>query len=79
MKEFVKSDRGKIMYWVVGIIAVCDFSIFLIPQLFDLIVDRIEPYVFGMPWVVFMQIVLWVIFAANMNLLYWVQKVRGEL
>lgn len=79
MKEFIRSDKGRIAYWILGIIAACDFSIFLIPPLYNLIVNRIDPFVLGMPWIVFMQIVLWVIFAANMNCLYWVQKIRGEL
>lgn len=79
MKEFIKSDRGKILYWILGAVAVCDFSIFLIPPLFNLIVNKIDPFVLGMPWTVFMQIVLWIIFAANLNCIYFVQKIRGDL
>lgn len=79
MKAFIQSERGKSLYWLIGAIAVIDFSIFLVPPLFDLVLDRIDPFIMGMPYTVFMHLVLWIILAANLSALYWVQKVRGEL
>lgn len=79
MQAFIKSERGKLLYWIIGIVATVVFSIFLVPPLFDLVIDRVDPFILGMPYTVFMHLVLWVILAANLSALYWVQKIRGEL
>ncbi|MCG8484683.1 MAG: hypothetical protein MJA31_15325 [Clostridia bacterium] len=78
MKEFVKSDNGKILYWIIGIIATIVFAFILIPSLFSTI-NKIEPLIVGVPYLIFMEFLLGMILAALLVLLYWVQKVRGEL
>ena len=79
MVDYIKSDKGKNLYWVIGILTTIIFLIFLIPSLFDLVINKIYPVVFGMPYVVFMQALLWIILWLLMVCLYWVQRLRGEL
>ncbi len=78
MKDFIRSENGKIVYWIIGIISAVIFAFILIPSLFSTI-NKLEPMIMGVPFLFFMEFLLGMILAAMLALLYWVQKVRGEL
>jgi uncharacterized membrane protein YhhN len=78
MKEFIKSERGVILYWIIGIIVIVLFAFVLIPPLFSLI-NKVEPFVLGFPFSVFIFFVISMVLAALLVFLYYIQNVRGEL
>lgn len=78
MKEFIKSERGVILYWIIGIIVIVLFAFVLIPPLFSLI-NKVEPFVLGFPFSVFIFFVIPMVLAALLVFLYYIQNVRGEL
>jgi len=78
MKAFIQSERGRIMYWLIGIITVLIFAFILIPPLFQ-IINRVEPIVLSLPFFIFIEMVLGLTLSCMLVLLYWVQQVRGEL
>ena len=79
MKDFVKSEKGKIMYWIIGIISTVIFAIILVPSWFDACVNKVDPFICGVPFFAFMEFILLLILACMLALLHWVQDVRGEL
>ncbi len=79
VKEFVQSDKGKICYWFIWGTIIIISIIFLVPPIFDAVVNKVDPFVLGMPWIAFMQILLWVILSAALFALFWVQNWRDEL
>lgn len=79
MVEFIKSAKGKVLYWIIWISAGVIFVLFNIPALFDVVFNRVEPFIMGMPYIVFMQLTFWIILWLLMVALYWVQNIRGEL
>lgn len=79
MREFVKSDKGKIMYWIIGIISAIVFAIILVPPLFNALVNKVNPFILGVPYYAFMEVLLLFILSCMLALLHWVQEVRGEL
>lgn len=78
MKEFIRSEKGKSLYWIVGIIAAILFAIVLLPPLFSLI-NRVEPFILGFPFSVFMFFVIAMVQGGLLTFLYYIQKVRGEI
>ena len=73
-----KAGKSKTIYWVIGIVVVVVFLFLLVPPLFGLI-NRVEPWVMGLPFFAFMELVSGFIIAAMLVLLYSVQNRRGEL
>jgi hypothetical protein len=73
-----ETGKPKTIYWIIGIVVVVVFSFLLVPPLFALI-NRVEPWVVGLPFFAFMELVSGLIIAAMLVLLYSVQKRRGEL
>lgn len=55
-----------------------DFSWIVVPPLFD-IINRAEPWVFGMPFVLFMIIVVCVLACIGLWILFEIESLRGEL
>jgi len=78
MKDFIVSERGKIFYWIIGILLAFSFCMILFPPLFSLI-NKVEPFILGIPFLVFMEFIFGMFIALLLVLLYWVQKIRGEL
>ena len=78
MKDFIRSKNGKMVYWLIGIISSIIFAFILIPSLFSTI-NKMDPVIMGIPYFFFMEFFLGMILAILLVLLYWVQKVRGEL
>ncbi len=78
MKDFIRSENGKIVYWLIGIIACIIFAVILVPPLFSTI-NKLDPVIMGIPFLEFMEFLLGIVLAILLVLLYWVQKVRGEL
>lgn len=78
MKEFVKSEKGKCLYWIIGIVVGLIYAFILVPPLFG-IVNKIDPTVFGWPLIAFMELLFAIVLSVALVLVYWVQKVRGEL
>ena len=75
MKE---TGKSKAVYWIIGIVVIVVFAFLLVPPLFSLI-NRVEPWVVGLPFFAFMELVCGLIISAMLVLLYGVQKRRGEL
>jgi uncharacterized membrane protein YhhN len=78
MKEFIKSERGVVLYWIIGVIVIILFSIVLIPPLFNLI-NKVDPFILGFPFSVFSFFVISMVLAALLAALYYIQNIRGEL
>lgn len=78
MKNFVQSEKGKILYWIIGIISGIIFAFILFPPLFSTW-NKIDPMIFGFPFVIAMSFILMFILAICLLLLYRIQKERGEL
>ena len=78
MKEFIRSERGKSLYWIIGILAAVLFAIILLPPLFSL-VNKPDPLVLGFPFSVFWFFVIAMVQGGLVTFLYYIQKVRGEL
>lgn len=49
MIEFIKSDRGKYLYWILGIIAAGCFAIIMLPPLYQYW-NKLDPMVLGLPF-----------------------------
>lgn len=73
-----QSGKPKTVYWIIGIVVVVVFAFLLVPPLFNLI-NRVDPWVIGLPFFAFMELVGGLIIAAMLVLLYAVQNRRGEL
>ena len=73
-----QSGKPKTVYWIIGIVVVVVFAFLLVPPLFNLI-NRVDPWVIGLPFFAFMELVCGLIIAAMLVLLYAVQNRRGEL
>ena len=78
MKDFVKSDSGKSLYWIIGIIVVIIFAFILLPPLYATW-NRIDPFIFGFPFSVSMSFIMMMVLSICLVLLYQIQRVRGEL
>jgi hypothetical protein len=83
LRRKIVSDRavkkkGKGVYWVIGVLVAIAYLFVLIPPLFRL-VNRVDPYVLGFPFSVFMIFVLGLFIAVMLVLLYRIQNKRGEL
>jgi len=78
MREFIKSERGKVLYIIITILAIVVFSIILIPPLFQLI-NKLDPVIIGLSLFAFMELLLGLILAVLLVSLFWIQSIRGEL
>jgi len=78
MIDFIKSDKGKILYWIIGIIVAVIFAFVLLPPLYATW-NRIDPLVCGIPFAFFMDFLFMLILAVCLVLLYQIQRIRGEL
>lgn len=78
MKDFVKSDSGKSLYWIIGIIVFIIFAFILLPPLYATW-NRIDPFIFGFPFSVAMSFIMMMVLSICLVLLYQIQRVRGEL
>lgn len=78
MRDFIKSERGTILYWIIGVIVIILFAIILIPSLFSFI-NKVDPFILGFPFSVFSFFVIAMVLAALLAVLYQIQKIRGEL
>ena len=79
MVEFIKSAKGKILYGIIWGAAGVIFLLFNIPVFFDAVFNTVDPFILGMPYIVFMQLFFWIVLWLLMVALYWVQKIREEL
>lgn len=78
MVEFIKSDRGAILYWIIGVFVVVLFAFILVPPLFS-VINKVEPFILGFPFSVVMFFIIAMALATLLVLLYHIQNIRGEL
>ena len=78
MTEFIKSDKGKCLYWIIGIFVAIIFAFILLPPLYALW-NRVDPLVCGIPFSIFMCFIFMLVLAICLVLLYQIQRIRGEL
>jgi hypothetical protein len=78
MEKFIKSEKGKMLYWIIGIITVILFAIVLIPSLFSYI-NRADIMFLNIPFSIFMYFVICMVLAFLLMFLYHIQNIRGEL
>ena len=78
MIDFIKSDKGKILYWIIGIFVALIFAFVLLPPLYATW-NRVDPLVCGIPFAFFMCFVFLLVLAICLVLLYQIQRIRGEL
>lgn len=78
MKDFVASEKGKICYWILGILAVIIWCFVLIPPLYATW-NKATPLICGIPFSVVMCFLIMLALAIILALLYQVQKIRKEL
>ncbi len=78
MKDFIRSEKGKVCYWVLGILAVIIWCFVLIPPLYS-VWNKALPLICGIPFSVVMTFLFMLALAIILCLLYQVQKIRKEL
>lgn len=78
MKNFVKSEQGKVLYWIIGIVVVIIYAFILLPPLYATW-NKLDPMIMGFPFMVAMSFIMMVILSVCLLLLYKIQKERGEL
>ena len=71
-------EKSKTPYWLIGISVTIAFLFILVPPLFSLI-NRVEPFILGLPFSIFMILVFGLFIAGMLVLLYHIQNIREEL
>jgi len=78
MKDWLKSCNKTTIRRVFAAYFVFMFAWFVVPPMFE-VINRVEPWVLGMPFVIFMIALLSFLVCLGLVLLFEIERMRGDL